>query len=106
MKKAKQNKSSLTQSDFNTIINNMKTVFPTREEMHKIVRVEVDSVEERLNQKINLLPTKEEFFSRMDKLSGEIKAMRDEHDLHAGQHRQINDRFEVIDKNLGISSAN
>ena len=82
----------------------MKTVFPTREEMHKIVHLEIDGAKKELRDEIRLLPTKEEFFSRMDKLSGEIKAMRDEHDLHAGQHRQINDRFDTIDKHIGIST--
>ncbi|MCL4360013.1 hypothetical protein M1555_02035 [Patescibacteria group bacterium] len=100
MKKASQGKSVLTQSDLKNITTHMKRIFPTREEM----RLEIHDAEERLNESISHLPTKEEFFTRMDKLSGELKTMREEFALHSDEHRKINDRFERIDKHLGIST--
>lgn len=105
MKKATPKKSTLTQTDVSTLINKMKVVFPTRVEMQKTIKLEIDTAEERLNESIRLLPTKEEFFSRMDKLSGEVLAMRQEFTLHTGQHEEITDRFERVDKHLGVSTA-
>lgn len=72
--------------------------FPTREELHKVIAVEIDAVEERLNEKISLLPTKEEFFGRMDKLSGEIEKVRQEQTLHAGDHQRIDHRLSRLEK--------
>lgn len=94
MKRAISNKSTLMQSDITRLINTMKVIFPTVDEIRKIVQEE-----------IKFLPTKEEFFSRMDKLSGEIKATREEQVLHAEQHGKINDRLDKHDKHLGISTA-
>ncbi len=62
-------------------------------------------IEEKLDEKIKFLPTKEEFFTRMDKLSGEIQSVRDAQELHAGQHTDIDDRFEKIDNHLGIDTS-
>jgi len=94
MKKVKSNNSSLNESDIAKLINRMKIVFPTVDEMPQIVQEE-----------IKFLPTKEEFFSRMDKLSGEIEKVRQEQILHSDQHQEINDRFERVDKHLGVSTA-
>lgn len=51
------------------------------------------------------LPSLEHFDQRMDTLSGEIQKVRDEQDLHSGQHDEITDRFERVDKHLGISTV-
>lgn len=98
MKKTVPQKSVLIPADLTALINKMKVVFPTRDEVEKIV-------DEKLDAKIKLLPTKDEFFTRMDKLSGEIQKVRDEQVVHAGDHSRITDRFELIDKHLGISTA-
>ena len=82
-----------------------KSTLATRDELQKTIKLEIDSAEKRLMEKIGLLPTKEEFFSRMDKLSGEVLAMRQEFTLHTGQHEDITDRFERVDKHLGASTA-
>lgn len=94
MKKVQKTSSKLTEKDVTNLINRMKFVFPTTEEVGKIIE-----------EKIKFLPTKEEFFSRMDTLSGEIKARREEQDLHSEQHRNINDRLDAHDKHLKISTA-
>ncbi len=85
----------LTSDDKNTIVRLVSG----------IVKVDIDALEKRLTAKIDHLPTKDEFFTRMDELSGEIKKVREEQIIHAGDHSQINDRFDQIDKHLGISTA-
>ncbi len=97
MTKTRVKKSVLSPTDVTTLIHTMKVVFPTRDEVEKIV-------EEKLDAKIKLLPTKDEFFTRMDALSGEIKAVRQEQTIHADEHRKINDRFDRIDGHLHIST--
>ncbi len=91
-------KSLLDPAFITPLINTMKVIFPTRDEVRTIVMEELD-------EKIKLLPTKDEFFTRMDKLSGELLAMRQEFTLHSGQHDEITDRFDRLDKHLGISTA-
>lgn len=63
------------------------------EEIKTIVREEID-------EKTRLLPSKEEFFDRMDKLMGELKAMREEFDIHTGKHRDINDQLDNHNQRL------
>lgn len=94
MKKKTAPKPILTPADLTALINKMKFVFPTREEVEEIVE-----------EKIKFLPTKDEFFTRMDKLSTEIQAVRDEQAAHALDHSRINDRFDRIDLHLGITTA-
>ena len=36
-------------------------------------------VREEISEKIRLLPTKDEFFSKMNEVMGELKAIREEH---------------------------
>lgn len=57
-------------------------------------------IEEKSDERIRYIPTKEEFFSRMDKLSGEIKTMREEFPLHAGSHDELSERDEKLDQRL------
>ncbi len=71
-------------------------------EIKKIVREELDD-------KIKLLPTKDQYFERMDNLSGQMKKIQETLDLHDGQHASIHDkdesndeRFKVIEKKLDI----
>ena len=62
---------------------------------------EIDKrVREIIEEQIKHLPNKEEFYSKMDELMTEIKAMREEQELHAGQHTEINDRLEEHEAQL------
>ncbi|MBI5619972.1 hypothetical protein HY950_03350 [Candidatus Gottesmanbacteria bacterium] len=82
-------KSILTSIDIASLINAMKLVFPTREEVRQMVKDETKH-----------LPSKDDFFTRMDKLSGEIQKVRDEQTLHQGQHDEINTKLERHDKRI------
>jgi predicted nuclease with TOPRIM domain len=64
------------------------------------VKVIEEIVEEKISAKTKLLPTKEEFFSKMDEVMGELKNTRESLDLHAGQHADIHDEFEANDDRI------
>jgi hypothetical protein len=77
----------------------------TVKDLLKIEKVVEEKLNEKFDEKFSLLPSKEEFFSRMDKLSGELKKVSDSQELHQGQHDEINDRFDRIDKHTDFSSV-
>ncbi|OGG08936.1 hypothetical protein A2154_02685 [Candidatus Gottesmanbacteria bacterium RBG_16_43_7] len=68
--------------------------------IENIVNNAFDGKLESINEKISHLPTKAEFFSRMDKISGELKTMREEQKLLAGQNRRVNDRLDRHHKRI------
>lgn len=73
-----------------------------------LTQKDLDEIEElidnKLDEKIKFLPTRDEFYTKMDELMVEIKAIREEQETHSGQHSEINDRFEKLEKHTGISS--
>lgn len=62
-------------------------------------------VKEELDDKIKFLPTKAHFDKRMDELVHEIETVREEQTLHQGQHDEINERFDRVDKHLGVITS-
>jgi len=73
------------------------------DEIRQIVREEID-------EKTKHLPTKDEFYTKMDELMGEVKAMREEQGVYAGQYSNISDelenhdtRIKKLEKHTGIS---
>ncbi|MBI2404715.1 hypothetical protein HYV22_00875 [Candidatus Gottesmanbacteria bacterium] len=85
----------LTQKDINTLIDRLKLIFPTKDEVKEIVHQAID-------ERFRLFPTKEEYFSRMDALSGELKAVRESQELHAHDHVRINDRLDRVEHHLAL----
>lgn len=77
----KTRKPLLTKPDIDWLINSMKLIFATRDEVSK----KFDDVSKKL-----------------DTFIGEIKTRREEQTLHANQHRTINDRLETIMQRIGI----
>lgn len=73
-----------------------------------LTQKDLDEIEELVRnivkEEIKHLPNKEEFYSKMDELMVEIKAVREEQEAHSGQHLEINDRLEKLEKHTGISS--
>lgn len=61
-----------------------------------------DHVDEKFSEAFRLLPTKEEFFSRMDELMHEVKAMREEQTMHQGQHDRLDGRVARVEKKLNL----
>jgi uncharacterized protein Veg len=57
-------------------------------------------IKEEVGNKINLLPTKDEYFERMDSLAGQMKTIQETLDLHSGQHEEIHDIQQKTEKRL------
>ncbi len=53
---------------------------------------------------ISHLPTKDEFYGKMDEVMGELKAVREEISVLGHQVSDHGDRLDRIEKHLGISS--
>jgi hypothetical protein len=77
---AKQQKSLLSANDLDSF--------------RKIVRQEVSEeiaiqLEEKLNEKLGYLPTKDEFYEKMDQILGEVQAMREDFAAHKSTHEDL-----------------
>jgi hypothetical protein len=56
---------------------------------------------------IKYLPTKDEFYNKMDKVMGELKAIREENTTLSGLNGKVNDieeRIEKVENKLQVSS--
>lgn len=93
MRKPKKSSPTLNPADVSLLIGAMKVVFPTRNEVEQMF-------DEKLNEKIGRLPTKDEFNSRMDQLSGEYKKIDEAETLHAGALSAHDDTLENHDQRL------
>lgn len=62
-------------------------------------------IDKKLDQKIKFLPSKDHFDKRMDELMGEVQTMRNEQTLHQGQHDEITDHFDRLDKHTNLPSV-
>lgn len=75
-------------------------------DMHDIDNLFDKKLEEKLNEKFKFYPTKDELFTKLDKLMKEIKDMREEFAITTGYKDQIEDhemRIEKVEKHLHIS---
>ena len=99
----KKTRSLLKPADAALLIKSMKTIFPTRDELENVLDELEKTIDERLEEKIRFLPTKDDFFTRMDQLSGEIQTVREEQTLHLRQHEVVDERLERVEKKLRLS---
>ena len=63
-----------------------------------------EQFDERLDEKLSHLPTKDEFYTKMDEVMGELKTIREEQAVQSQQLSDHDDRIEKIESHLGISS--
>ena len=64
-----------------------------------LVQVEtVELIDQKIKERIGLLPTREEFFSKMDEIMGELKAIRQIVTIHGKQIPRNTTRIEKIEK--------
>jgi hypothetical protein len=63
-----------------------------------------EQFDERLDEKLSHLPTKDEFYGKMDEVMGELKTIREEQALQSQHLSDHDDRIEKIEDHLGISS--
>lgn len=99
----RQDKKYSTKDDLKAFATREETQSFLRQELARnepeLIRKITDNVKETLGEKIDKMHTK------LDTFIGEIKARREEQTLHTQEHRDIIDRFEHIDKHLGITTA-
>jgi len=55
-------------------------------------------IEKKLEEKLKLLPTKDEFSSKMDELMGELSAIRDEQTIISHQVSDQEERLGVLEE--------
>lgn len=71
----------------------------TSDDIHKLSKVFATKEDfEKLEEKISNLPTKGEFFGKMDKVIGELQTMRNEHIITGHQVSDHEDRLEALEK--------
>lgn len=66
---------------------------------------DIKEIERIVDEKIKLLPSKDQFFERMDSLSGQMKKIDEKMDLHDGQHVRIDEDLEMIKKKIKARSS-
>ena len=59
-------------------------------------------LEEKLTDKLKYLPTKDDFYKKMDEVMGELKAIREEHSISAYQVADHEERLEVLEKKIKL----
>lgn len=71
----------------------------TAQDLDEIEKV----VDEKIDENTRNLPTKDEFFGKMDEVMGELKAIREEQPLQSHRLSNHEDRISVIEKKLQIN---
>ena len=66
----------------------------TQKDLDEIEKI----LDEKLDEKIKFLPTKEDFYQKMDKVIGELKAVRESQEMHVGDHTRISNRLDKLEK--------
>jgi hypothetical protein len=71
----------------------------------QLIEVTLDEkLDGKLDAKISHLPTKDEFYGKMDEVMGELKAIREEQAVQSHRIADHEDRIEKIESHLGLSS--
>lgn len=84
----------------------MKLTQQDLDAIKELVGIEIDEkLEQKLEEKLKNFPTKEEFFSRMDKVMGELKVIREEVTVLSHQVSTHEDRITKVEEKTGIAPA-
>ena len=62
-------------------------------------------VDEKIEERTNNLPTKDDFFSKMDEVMGELKAIRENSSVLSNQVSDHEDRIAKIEKKINTAVA-
>jgi len=63
-----------------------------------------EKFDEKIDEKLKYLPTKDEFYSKMDEVMGELKTIREEQTVQSHQLSNHEDRISKIETKLQIAS--
>ena len=69
-----------------------------------LIEVTIEEKELVTKEDISHLPTKDEFYEKMDDVMGELKAVREEQSVLSHQVSDHEDRLQKVESNLGITS--
>lgn len=84
----------------------MKLTQQDLDAIKELVGIEIDEkLEQKLEEKLKNFPTKEEFFSRMDEVMGELKVIREEVTVLSHQVSNHEDRITKVEEKTGIVPA-
>ncbi|PIU03605.1 hypothetical protein COT44_02300 [Candidatus Shapirobacteria bacterium CG08_land_8_20_14_0_20_39_18] len=61
-----------------------------------------EKLETKLNEKLSFLPTKDDFYSKMDQVMGELQTIREEQSMGSHRISDHEDRITVIEQKTGI----
>jgi hypothetical protein len=68
-----------------------------------IEKIVAEQLKSKFAEAFRLLPSKEVFLGKMDELVTELKNMRQSQELHAHDHKRLDNRVTVVEKRLGIT---
>lgn len=66
----------------------------TQQDLDEIERIVDEVVEEKLGEKTRFLPTRDEFYEKMDEVMGELKAIREEQTVFSAKVADQSDQLE------------
>lgn len=69
------------------------------------LRYDLNEKFSNFEEKIKYLPTKDEFFSKMDEVIGELQKLRDEVVVTHHLYEKTNKRVDLVDKHLNIDTS-
>lgn len=72
----------------------------TKKDLSLIESIIEEKLEEKLNEKLKFLPTKDEFYEKMDEVMGKLKAIREEHEVLGGKSSEHSDQLEDHEKRI------
>ena len=84
----------------------MKLTKKDLEAIRELIKITIDEeLEEKLNEKLKYFPTKEDFFSKVDKIMGELQAIRESQTILTGKvYDDHEPRIVKIEKKLQIQA--
>lgn len=86
MSKTLKLKPILNQAD----IQLLSKYFASKDDLEQII-------DQKLSEKIGILPTKDEFYSQMDQIMGELKSIREEQIVLTQHDQDQNDRLDNLE---------
>ncbi len=69
-----------------------------------LIEVTIDEKELVSKADLSHLPTKDEFYSKMDEVMGELKTIREEQTVQSHQLSDHEDRLEKVESKVGLTS--
>lgn len=63
-----------------------------------------EKLDAKLDEKLSHLPTKDEFYTKMDEVMGELKTIREEQAVQSQHLSDHEDKIQTIESHIGMTS--